>query len=625
MRLNVNQIELIGADRSFEFRSGLNVITGPVATGKTTLVECIRGLLGSGLGGMPPEVRSSVSAIGGEITLQATRFQVVRPFVTTQTAHVDIAGDETALRLPALRSTDQEQQTYGRWLLSRLGIPELQVATSRERADSDTVLLSINDFMLYCHLEQTEIDQSVFGHTHTFKDIKRRYVFEVVYGSYDVDVATLMERRRQAIAELRRLEAKGRNVADFLRDTPLENRAVLERQLEEAQRELASLEDAAVELADIVGGTAGTRALIAELQEVDLLVGEVERELSLEHASRVQAEQLVAELRTHSARLTRSIVAGDLLLDFEFAVCPRCGAPLDQHRTEDGVCYVCQQEESPRFDRTDLVREQDRIQRQVLETQEVVSIHHRGEESLAQKLRETRQEREALSQEIEYRSRSYVSESAERLSDLERRRATTREKMVQLREYLRLVDRSFDDSTRVSELRSQIEQLDAEIESMQTQAGGQFAQRIEVLNGFFREGLERIGVPRLVDGGFTGVDTRTYLPRIDGRRFDELQSLGLQVMVNVAHAIAHHRTAIQLGLRLPSLLIIDGLSANMGYEGLDMTRIESMYQYIADIAEENAEAFQVFVVDNTVPGDFRPFVNVELKDDDKLIPVASSS
>ncbi len=63
MGLSVNSFELIGAERRFEFQSGLNIIAGPIATGKTTLLHCIRALLAGGIANFPREARQTVQRL----------------------------------------------------------------------------------------------------------------------------------------------------------------------------------------------------------------------------------------------------------------------------------------------------------------------------------------------------------------------------------------------------------------------------------------------------------------------------------------------------------------------------------------------------------------------------------
>lgn len=71
--------------------------------------------------------------------------------------------------------------------------------------------------------------------------------------------------------------------------------------------------------------------------------------------------------------------------------------------------------------------------------------------------------------------------------------------------------------------------------------------------------------------------------------------------MNVAHALAHHTVAIDRGLTLPGLLILDGVSANSGKEGLDGDRILDMYGLFLTVSEAYGDHLQLIVVDNEVP------------------------
>ena len=241
MRLRINTIELIGAERRFSPEPGLNIITGPIATGKTTLLRCMRAFLGNRLKNFPREARETITNLAGELLIGDQTYDIVRPFVSTTTAKVDIAGSDEARRLPALAATEGEQTTYANWLLEKLHLPRLNVPIAPSQPDSDTSPLSVNDYLMYCHLRQDEIDSSVFGHTDQARNNKRKFVFEVVYGKYDVEVSVLQEERRDVYSELRRLKGQAKTIEQFVTGTPFENRAAIERALREAQAALESV------------------------------------------------------------------------------------------------------------------------------------------------------------------------------------------------------------------------------------------------------------------------------------------------------------------------------------------------------------------------------------------------
>lgn len=113
----------------------------------------------------------------------------------------------------------------------------------------------------------------------------------------------------------------------------------------------------------------------------------------------------------------------------------------------------------------------------------------------------------------------------------------------------------------------------------------------------------------------------TYMPVVSDRPFETLSSQGLMVLVNVAHALAHHTVAIDRDLPLPGMLIIDGASSNVGKEGYDAERLDDMYDLLADVSESYGEQLQIIIVDNQIPPRGHDWVRLTLSVDDRLIRV----
>jgi hypothetical protein len=123
-----------------------------------------------------------------------------------------------------------------------LGLPSLRVPQAPTRPqESAFIPVSINDYIRYCRLRQDEIDVDVLGSSQPFRDIKRRYVFRILYGGYDAEVAQLQDELRRTEAELRQLEQGSGAFERFLAGTALENRAEINRQLDEARARQASI------------------------------------------------------------------------------------------------------------------------------------------------------------------------------------------------------------------------------------------------------------------------------------------------------------------------------------------------------------------------------------------------
>lgn len=622
MRLRIDRLTLIGANRSITFNPGLNIISGPITTGKTSLLRLQRVLLGSGVGTFPREIRDHVSAVGGQITIGSDSFAIVRPLVSTVSAKVDIAGRNEALRLSALQRGPDGAPTYGEWLLTQLALPRLRVPSAPSQADSPPTPVTINDFMLYCELAQDEIDSSVFGDRDPFKNIKRKYVFQILYGLYNVEMAALQEEIREIESRLTHLRTDTHAFARFLSGTTMENRAQIDVELEQARSEIAAAEAEIVSTGAVEAIPVPARNLRETLQALDAQLADVLTRLDRETETVAGLERLIAQLETQSARLTRAIVAEQYLVDFEFVVCPRCGSDLSAERGGE-ECRLCLQLPAPRHDREDLVREQDRLESQVSESQGLVMTHRGAIRGLGERRAGLEHERAGLGHELDIELASFVSDSAARISATSLRRGQLLGRVRQLEEYAELFVRVDEALTSIQALEARKDELQAEFDSQSSRRGNEAEERIGALEARFAELLSRLDVPRFGAEPSATIDRRTFLPVVDGRKFNELSSQGLQVLVNIAHALAHHLTAIDLGLPLPGLLVIDGPTSNIGHEGSDLELARSVYRVLAEISEERAEALQIIVADNDVPDFARGFIRQDFSLTDRLIPAVT--
>ncbi len=192
--------------------------------------------------------------------------------------------------------------------------------------------------------------------------------------------------------------------------------------------------------------------------------------------------------------------------------------------------------------------------------------------------------------------------------------------LKRLRDYLSLFDKREQVVAAMRHLEAREQELEATIDAASS-AAPNFEEHVRYLEETFRVVLERFKVPHFSSAGETGIDRKTYKPIVEGRPFDQLQSPGFVTLVNVAHALAHQLTAIAYDLPLPNLLLMDGVSANLGDQGLDQERVDAVYDYLLELGQEHADRLQIIVADNNVPRNAASKVRLRLSEEDKLIPV----
>lgn len=622
MRLRIDKLALVGTSREVELEPGLNVVLGPISTGKSSLIQLMRVFLGgSYTPSKMPEVKATVSDLAGRLTLGDQEFSIRRPLVTTPTASVEIAGgDDEVLSLPAMAG-GSAQISYGDWLIGKLELPVLRVPSAPTRPDeSEAVKVSISDYLRYCRLTQEQIDTDVLGSSSWPTDYKRRVVFRILYGSYDTDVARLQQSLRELGSEIRRLEASEAAADLFLEGTNFENRAAVEQRLAEieTQRE-AFLAEAAVE--------AEEAALSSQSQNLQEQAARLDAELALlrvTFANEKGAAEELAELRnqleTQSARLTRSIVAGEAFFDFDFLVCPRCGNQVAKDRVAEDHCYLCTLPEPPVQQREDLVREQARLAAQITETEELVAGHERAAMELHDAIEEQTQNRRAVGERLDEATAGFVSDRAEaatqRAAEISRLAADA----DHLQDYLGLFERLDQLRQRLTTATAERDEIEVALEQAEA-SDSSLVDHLGALEGQFGAFVEGIDVPRFDGEPRSAIDRNDYQPIVNGRKIEGL-SAGTRVLVNVAHLLAHHVAAPASNIPLPGILLIDGMTANIGRADYDVDRIENIWAELLKLHEEMADQLQIVVAVNDLPErfDVRGFVRIELSEQDRLVP-----
>lgn len=619
MRVRLETLHLTGTHRTVEFSPGLNIITGPITTGKTTLINMCRAVFGSHIWHSIIEAKKVVSALSARILIGDNGYQVSRPFVTTDTAMIDIAGDDgTASRLPSSVPVIGTNLTYGQWLLQKLSLPVLKVPLAPTKPDSTPTSLSVNDYFQYCSLSQWEIDNSVFGNHDVFRNNKRKYIFGVLYGLYSPEMAEIQTALRLVSAKIDSISNQDEAFELVLKGTPWENRAALELEQHKRESELISLESDLQNISKEKVAPHLTELRI-QVRQIEMKYSETQASIQAENNWKEELKHLASQLEFQVSKMTRSIVAGDLFSDIEFVVCPRCGTNLDQSRTNNDKCVLCLQTPTVRYDRDSLISEQERLTRQILETQYLISERELSIKTLQRELNASEIQRERLSHELELQSTSFVSDRMSQIATIERERARSSSDIQRVSDYLSLFSRLDNLRQSLSSLRLSQKELEARLDVLSVK-GEESERKIRLLEYNFRGLLDRFHVPKFGQVGETRIDRETYLPVVHGRQFDNLSSQGLKVIVNVAHALAHQITAIELDIPLPNILFIDGLTSNVSREDGDMERVQSIYEYLAELSGKYGDRLQIIVADQDVPSSGSQFIKLHLHDSDRLIP-----
>ena len=605
----------------------MNVVLGDTTTGKTSLMRLLRVMLGSDFDGIIPELRR-VSDLSGRFLIGDEQISVVRRLTQTDNAPVDVACGEFAARLPAMRSDQPDRQTYGDWLIDRFGLPRLRIPTAPSRpAEAATTPVSIADYLRYCRLTQKQIDIDVLGSTNFFTDYKRRVAFRIYFGSYDVRVADLQERLRGVEGELRSLRSGNSAFDEFLEGTELANRAKIEANLDRARTELAEISNRRSELPAEAQQTPAVVEATRTLRQIDHGLADLQGRREGELVGEAQMAELAKQLRAQSVRLTKAVVAGSHLVDFDFRLCPRCGQDVDTERAEEGHCYLCHQVPSEETTREDLLVEQVRIEAQIDEADELREQHAKAVTEIDHQIAEIQTQRVAAASQLDQLTEGFVSDRAEEIAQLAATQSRAEAAIDRYEEYLGLLKKADTARVQAEQLqgdRSRIEEELRRAERTDHEAQG----RIEHLEGRLSDFVEALQLPQFEDDSEprAAINRGSYEPIVNGRPVDR-HSGGMALLINIAYMLALHRTTLDLDLKIPQLLMIDGITKNLGRGEYDNARYRLIWSQLADLHEKYADQLQIVVATNDLPDFIEDLdvVRVRLTAEDRLVPAAEQN
>ena len=263
-------------------------------------------------------------------------------------------------------------------------------------------------------------------------------------------------------------------------------------------------------------------------------------------------------------------------------------------------CYLCHQVPHSDGFGAELAEEQERVASQIVETDELVAVRTAEVEVLRAEVAQIAANQSAHTVALDQATLEFVSAN-DALTTLAAERARLEAETESLQEYRELFVRFSDlegTSTRLEEER-------ADLADALGREGLRTDRSIALLDHARRtvsEYVQRLNIS-LTELPVTARINRTnYLPEVDGRPFDELSSQGLSVLVNVAHTLAHHTVSLDHDLPLPTLLVLDGLSNNVGHEGFKtLDRRDDTYRLLIDEVQRYAGRLQVVPIRQRCP------------------------
>lgn len=615
-RLFIHTLRLIGIRKNYEvnFKRGLNFISGPTSTGKTSILEMINYALGAKNHKSYIEIGEACTDVELDVEISGEKYRITRKlFEYALPVKVDVWSDEVReykyfntfeIDVPS------NENSLSAFLIDKIGLGNIRIANQ---------YLSFRDLFKYSYLKQTDIDsEDLMGEKLWIKNTKRKNTFEIVFNVYDEMVALLKDSLKEKTAERDSFKLQLEGVSQFIDATDIGNISsyrIMRNELDESIVELKQ------KLAAVKFNNMGDHDVTKELRNKII---QIRNDLKILVEQKIDQDEYVAKLKLLLNQYQIDVDKCKMLLvgvpeinKYEFLVCPNCLKPLKEH--VGNFCSVCNRDMSG--DVSDLLqikKEMTLLTRRHTELVKHIAIEQEKSDNLEKHITDKKDLLAEETEELSHLQEGYVNPYIEQIEFLNyeigrcnRQIQEIDSNLQMLEEYERLRKLMKSKEDDLISIRKNINQLMEEENDK--------SEVIKELTIVFNEYLKAFHFPKL-DYGY--INAQTYLPYVRGRKYDDLGSLGGVTLIVIAYylSIAKMTMDAEKFYHL-NLLMIDSPRKNLGTDATqedfrDEEIFNSIIRAFIEFDKDAGEKVQLIVVNNGYP-DFLPEEDIIVKFDPK--------
>ncbi|MBN2881782.1 AAA family ATPase, partial [Candidatus Woesearchaeota archaeon] len=338
--LFIHSLTLIGYRKNYsvEFKKGLNFITGPISTGKSSILEFINYALGSKDHKDYLEVKSSCTDVELIIEISNIKYKIVRPLFLFDRPFKLYTWNNSIQDFPESFdifevSSPKNENSLSNFLLSKLDVPEISISNQA---------FSFRDLFKYCYVNQSNIDsENLLNEKYYASDFKRKPTLEIILNSLNEILHELKELKKLKKEDLNKFHERKNAIVDFLSNVELnvkpesiiEEKNSLTSRKEQLLSDLNALKDSGKTKDDF------TKSLEAQLfiynRNINILRNNHQEILDYKNKLQLLRNQYNKELVKYDYLL----MAQGKIQKIEFDSCPSCNSEIKS--SDFGKCALC--------------------------------------------------------------------------------------------------------------------------------------------------------------------------------------------------------------------------------------------------------------------------------------------
>lgn len=597
-----------------DFSEVVTFLHGPIGKGKSTVARLVDYCLGGDLERTPAIQQEFVAA---ELSLVLGNYNctIERAADDTQSVRVtwsgpggDIGSVNAPLSPQIEPLLDAEVYNLSDLVFHLCGVTPIKVRKRSRDPDSPLIRLSIRDIWWYCYLDQIHLDSSFFRLEDPFRGRKSQDAMRFFTGLHSERLSQLEAELMRTIDEQRSKREAVQQIRSFMSRFELGSELDMAGQLQAAQQELAEAEQRRTELERTrFAQTHPTDALRDTLRRLSTEVENIRQTIADSAESIAEQRALRAELITAKTKAERANQAGRVLERVRYQRCPECGTDISDRPHNDELCRLCGSTQADDANANSLELEALRrdLNERIDQIGDSIARRERAYSRMLRQLAQAEERKASLDRQLQEELARYDSAFVESIRSAEREIATLLERIRSLQRLQQMPQAINALEEEAGALQGRIDRLRTSVTEERDRLCAADAN-IAAIAAEFKRIMISVSFPGVSEEDEVVIDPRNWRPKVvhgdQEWTFWDTGSGGKKTLFNVCYALAIHAVALERGMPVPDILIIDSPTKNIS-EDEDPELVRSLYAEVYRLARrQDGRRLQFVLIDSDLVG-----------------------
>jgi hypothetical protein len=620
--ITINTLLLKGLTKNYRysFQTGLNIIAGPIATGKTSMLEFIDYCLGSSSHPEHVEIQKRVFAAFLELTIDGKTVVIERPlFSTEQRAKIHVCKleelDEKHELIDIRSRQIPGQESISSFMLKNLNLFNVFIKEAPTKDASNQDMMSFRDLMWFCYLNHERLDnKELLFENIWMKKLKLQQVFDVIFGVHDNELNSLSFQLKGLLNQKSELEGEIRTLTEFFSERKLPSIVELQEKLKTLSNQELGNSDKLSQITLVLRGKSDVAQEMREQlshdnEELNILLSQKrDRETLLKRLLPLRGQYSEDEKKMRFLQESKEIID-----PLAIVICPFCLQDISG-TPEKNVCKVCGRHLNNKpQDSFDISKEITTLHNKLHDLNIYVSETTAELEIIEESLKEKRQKINSISTRIDESMKQFVSPYMAERDAIVGQLNRIQQEIQDTRDNLKLYESIEKRIRKKVELERDLVFVQQKLESGRRQKENRLLI-IDKVSERYSEILSQVKLPKLSDAYID----QDLLPHVRGLEYKKIGSSGSLTLLSVSWFLSIFEISMESESTHPGFVMIDHPQKNIGIsaqaeepEYHDSKIVEGLYEHLIKKANEYGDTAQWIIVDNEPPSIAEKYVRIK--------------